>query len=190
MAAPTRLLRQEFSSPLGTLVAIVAADGRSERLCLLEFHDRRALALEVPELVRALGGAPHDGRAALHDEVERQLAAYFAGDLREFDLPLEAPGTPFQRRVWDALRTIPFGHTRSYGELAQAIGAPGAQRAVGAANGANRIAVVIPCHRVIESGGGLRGYGGGLARKRWLLEHEGAIPRAAGLFEPAAAERV
>jgi AraC family transcriptional regulator of adaptative response/methylated-DNA-[protein]-cysteine methyltransferase len=156
-------------------VTIVAEEEGLERLCLLEFHDRPALVRELPALARAFGTQALPGRAALHDEIERQLGAYFAGMLTRFDLPLATPGTEFQRLVWEALRGIPFGETRSYGDLARGVGSPGAQRAVGAANGANRIAIVVPCHRVIESNGALRGYGGGLERKRWLLDHEGAL---------------
>jgi methylated-DNA-[protein]-cysteine S-methyltransferase len=101
-----------------------------------------------------------------------QLAAYFAGELTTFDLPLAAPGTAFQRRVWQALVEIPFGEARSYGEVARAIGHPTASRAVGAANGKNPLAIVVPCHRVIGAGGQLTGYAGGLPIKRWLLDHE------------------
>lgn len=103
----------------------------------------------------------------------RQLAEYFAGIRRVFDLPLAPRGTDFQRLVWAALVGIPYGETRSYGDLARQLGRPGAQRAVGAANGRNPIAVVIPCHRVIASDGGLGGYSAGVARKQWLLEREG-----------------
>ena len=101
-----------------------------------------------------------------------QLAAYFAGELQEFDLDLEMSGTEFQRRVWNALRTIPYGETRSYGEIAQQIGSPSAFRAVGLANGHNPIAVIVPCHRVIGANGSLTGFGGGLDRKSKLLELE------------------
>jgi methylated-DNA-[protein]-cysteine S-methyltransferase len=114
----------------------------------------------------------HDGwevdETAFPDAVE-QLEAYFAGERTEFDLDLELIGTPFQRRVWEALLTIPYGETRSYGEIAQQIGAPGASRAVGLANGHNPIGIIVPCHRVIGSNGSLTGYGGGLDRKRALL---------------------
>jgi methylated-DNA-[protein]-cysteine S-methyltransferase len=106
-------------------------------------------------------------------EAAEQLRSYFAGELREFDLALDPRGTPFQRRVWAALREIPYGSTISYTELAAAVGRPGAHRAVGAANGRNPIAVVIPCHRVIGASGALTGYGGGLGRKRLLLDLEG-----------------
>lgn len=106
-----------------------------------------------------------------------QLRAYFAGELTEFDLPLQMHGTEFQRRVWAGLREIPYGETISYGELAERIGSPGASRAVGLANGRNPIAIIVPCHRVIGADGSLTGYGGGLDRKVWLLEHEAAQPK-------------
>jgi len=106
-----------------------------------------------------------------------QLRAYFAGELTEFDLPLQMNGTEFQRRVWAGLREIPYGETLSYGELAARVGSPGASRAVGLANGRNPIAIIVPCHRVIGADGSLTGYGGGLDRKVWLLEHEAAQAR-------------
>ena len=108
---------------------------------------------------------------AFPDAVE-QLGAYFAGDLTTFDLDLDLVGTSFQRRVWEALTTIPYGETRSYGEIAQQINAPGAFRAVGLANGHNPIGIIVPCHRVIGSNGSLTGYGGGIERKRMLLGME------------------
>ncbi len=108
-----------------------------------------------------------------------QLAEYFAGARRVFDLPLAPPGTPFQTAVWRALLDIPFGATCSYGDLARLLRRPSASRAVGAANGQNPIAIIVPCHRVIGSGGALTGYGGGLDMKRWLLAHEGADARPA-----------
>ncbi|MEO0682831.1 MAG: methylated-DNA--[protein]-cysteine S-methyltransferase [Pseudomonadota bacterium] len=107
-------------------------------------------------------------------EVRAQLDAYFAGDLRAFDLPLAPPGTPFQRAVWARLAEIPYGRTRSYGDIARALDAPGASRAVGAANGANPIPVILPCHRVVGADGTLTGFGGGLDLKRRLLALEGA----------------
>ena len=106
------------------------------------------------------------------EQARAQLQAYFAGELRGFDLPLAADGTPFQQRVWRALCDSPYGETISYGELARRIGQPAASRAVGLANGQNPISIVVPCHRVIGANGALTGYGGGLERKRWLLEHE------------------
>jgi methylated-DNA-[protein]-cysteine S-methyltransferase len=108
---------------------------------------------------------------AFPDAVE-QLSAYFAGELKDFDLRLEFRGTDFQRRVWAALRTIPYGETRSYGEIAEQVGSPTASRAVGLANGHNPIAVIVPCHRVIGANGSLTGFGGGLDRKRALLDME------------------
>lgn len=105
-------------------------------------------------------------------EAERQLAAYFAGKRRVFELPLDAAGTPFQRGVWGELLKIPFGETRSYGQLARQLGNPRASRAVGAANGKNPLSIIAPCHRVIGGNGALTGFAGGLACKEWLLKHE------------------
>ncbi len=125
-----------------------------------------------------LGGAPPppaDDRSPVLDLLENELAAYFAGSLREFRTPLAPRGTPFQRRVWDALRTIPYGQTRSYARIAHQIGCPSGQRAVGQANHRNPIPILIPCHRVIDAQGRLHGYGGGLWRKRLLLELEGSL---------------
>ena len=121
--------------------------------------------------VPVIDDAWHCGGACLNEPV-RQLRAFFAGELRDFDLTLLPQGTEFQRRVWHALCGIPFGETISYGELARRIGNPAASRAVGLANGANPIPIVIPCHRVIGSSGKLTGYGGGLEKKRWLLDFE------------------
>jgi methylated-DNA-[protein]-cysteine S-methyltransferase len=104
----------------------------------------------------------------------KQLREYFAGARTTFDVPLAPVGTEFQRSVWDQLLAIPYGATCSYGDVARAIGSPSASRAVGAANGKNPIAIIVPCHRVIGANASLTGYGGGLERKRWLLEHEGA----------------
>lgn len=114
-------------------------------------------------------------------EVIRQLDAYFAGDLEEFDLPLHLAGTPFQRAVWEQLLLIPYGETRTYGELAGSLGSTGASRAVGLANGKNPIGIIVPCHRVIGASGGLTGYGGGLDRKQRLLAFERGVPDD-GLF--------
>jgi methylated-DNA-[protein]-cysteine S-methyltransferase len=118
-------------------------------------------------------GGEHDPGDPLLLETARQLRAYFAGELQRFDLPLDLDGTPFQKRVWKELETIPFGETRSYAAIAEAIGSPLAVRAVGAANGANPAPIVVPCHRVIGSGGKLVGYGGGLELKKRLLALEG-----------------
>lgn len=114
----------------------------------------------------------------LFAETEEQLKAYFTGELKEFTVELRLTGTPFQRRVWDRLRRIPYGETRTYGQLADALGTPTASRAVGLANGRNPIGIIVPCHRVIGANGGLTGYGGGLERKQRLLDFE----RGAALF--------
>jgi len=108
----------------------------------------------------------------LFDEAEAQLKAYFAGELKEFTLELRMAGTPFQRSAWDQLRQIPYGETRTYGELAEALGNVGASRAVGLANGKNPIGIIVPCHRVVGANGSLTGYGGGLDRKKRLLDFE------------------
>ena len=164
-AAAARVLRTRWvESPLGTL--LLAAD--DEGLRLVEFAVEQRLAREIAEL----GAVLVPGRGASLDAAERQLAEYFAGSRRHFDLALAPSGTEFERRVWTELGRIPFGETRSYGQIAERIGRAGAQRAVGTANGRNRLAIVIPCHRVIRGDGELSGYGGGVARKRWLLAHE------------------
>ncbi len=119
-------------------------------------------------------------------ELRAQLAAYFAGEAVEFDVPLAMSGTEFQRRVWSELREIPLGETISYGELARRVGTPGASRAVGLANGRNPVSIVVPCHRVIGADGRLTGYGGGLERKAWLLRHEQSM--RAGSTAPLFAE--
>lgn len=157
-----------IESPLGPLVA----GSNGEGICLLEFTDRRALEAQLVTLKRRLAAVLVPGRDALLDQLREELAAYFAGERREFSVPLVEPGTPFERRVWDALVAIPYGETRSYAELARTIGSPGASRAVGTANGRNRIAIVVPCHRVVNTNGELGGYGGGLWRKQWLLDLE------------------
>jgi methylated-DNA-[protein]-cysteine S-methyltransferase len=130
--------------------------------------ERNGRPADPPERSHPVGGG------AL-DEAARQLADYFKRRRRRFDLPLDPAGTPFQRRVWEALRKIPYGETRSYGEIAREIGRPDAMRAVGAANGANPLPIVVPCHRVVGADGSLTGFGGGLDVKRFLLELEGAI---------------
>lgn len=167
-AAPIRLAWLETS--IGPLLAGATGDA----VCLLEFPDRRMIEAQLETLRRRFRRPLAPGGSPLLDRLRDQLDEYLAGRRTEFDLPLDHPGSPFQRRVWDALRRIPYGETRTYAQLAAAIGAPGAARAVGNANGANRIAVIIPCHRVVAADGGLGGYGGGLWRKRRLLEIEGA----------------
>lgn len=156
-----------IESPLGPLLA--GATGTS--VCLLEFTDRRMLEAQLRTVRRRLGPAV-PGSSPVLDRLRDELQQYFAGRLREFTVGLTAPGTPFEDRVWKALRTIPYGETWSYERLAQAVGSPGASRAVGSANGRNRISILIPCHRVVNKDGRLGGYGGGLWRKEALLHLE------------------
>ena len=132
------------------------------------------LYMDVPERpIRGISDWLEDANAGPLPEAVRQLGEYFAGNRREFDLPLRMHGTEFQRRVWGALTEIPYGETWSYGELAKRIGNPKASRAVGLANGRNPVSILVPCHRVIGADGSLTGYGGGVQRKQWLLAHEG-----------------
>lgn len=155
-------------TPLGPML-IGASDGG---VALCEFADRRMLETQLERLRTRLGAALVPGTTALLAELTRQLEAYFAGELRDFDVPLDLPGTEFQQTVWSALRAVPYGTTASYGDLARTIGRPSAVRAVARANGDNRVAVLVPCHRIIGSDGSLTGYGGGLWRKQKLLAHE------------------
>ncbi len=130
------------------------------------------LPTQLARIQSLLGASVSAGKHRYLDQTEHELTEYFAGDRQVFTLPLVLDGTGFQTQVWRQLLDIPFGVTRSYGELAVAVGRPGASRAVGRANGDNRIAVIVPCHRVIGADGSLTGYGGGMRRKRWLLRHE------------------
>jgi methylated-DNA-[protein]-cysteine S-methyltransferase len=158
------MLYSEVPTPIGPLLLV--GDGQS----LTALH-------LTPDHARLPVDARRDP-AALRD-VHEQIEAYFAGELTDFDVPLAPRGTPFQLAVWDALLDIPYGHTTSYGAIAATVGRPDAPRAIGACNGSNPIAVIVPCHRVIGSDGTLTGYGGGLERKRMLLELEAehAAPR-------------
>ena len=150
----------------------MTAVGDDEALYLLEYADRRGLERQVRRLrARAKAGIV-PGRTRPIAQIEAELAAYFRGSSMRFETPLAPLGSPFQRAVWDALLAIPPGQTRSYADLARAVGRPRAVRALGQANGANPFAIVVPCHRVINADGALGGYGGGLPRKRWLLDHE------------------
>jgi len=167
----THLVVSRLSTPLGTMVAATS----DEALYLLEFADRRRLAGQIDRLRRHVDAAFVPGESDVAERTRRELEEYFAGERRSFDVPLVVPGTPFQREVWEALRDIPHGSVRSYAEQARAIGRPSAVRAVGRANGDNRIGILIPCHRVVGADGALVGYGGSLWRKRALLELEGAL---------------
>lgn len=163
------LLSHTYVTPLGEMVAFISERG----LCLLEFSERtRGLDREIAQVQAARGGPAELGESALTRQLGRELAEYFAGQRQTFDVPLDLVGTPFQQDVWRALLTIDYGHTRSYAEQARQVGRPTAMRAVAAANGANKISIVVPCHRVIGSDGSLTGYGGGVPRKHWLLALE------------------
>ena len=155
-----RVSRRSVASPVGWLGVEAGADG----LRRVAFAEAEAPATDG------------DGDAAV-DAAIAQLGAYFAGERRAFELPLAPEGTAVQRAVWAALAAVPYGATSTYGAVAAQLGKPGGARAVGLANGQNPIAIVVPCHRIIGSGGALTGYGGGLWRKTWLLEHERGAAR-------------
>ena len=157
-----------IQSPLGPLVAGVIAN----EICLLEFDDPHLLDTQRLMLERLFNCPVLPGEQPLHHVLRTQLDQYFSGERQELSLPLVNPGSDFQQRVWGSLLQIPYGSTRSYEEIACQIGAPRAVRAVGTANGRNRLAILIPCHRVVNKDGKLGGYGGGLWRKQWLLELE------------------
>ncbi len=167
VAGRNRVTMTEIDSPVGVLVA-GATDGG---VCLLEFRDREILETQIAR-VRARVGPTEAGLHPHLKQLKRELDEYFGGRRREFDVPLVYLGTPFQLRIWNALRAIPFGETISYETLAHRVGSPAGQRAAGHANGQNPIAIVIPCHRVINKDGKLGGYGGRLWRKRILLDLE------------------
>lgn len=158
-----------LDTPLGPMLA-VASD---TELVLLEFVDRRGLETQLKTLARRFQRPVTPGTTDILAQAEAELAEYFAGTRQRFKVPHLAPGTDFEAAVWQALAAVPYGTTTTYAELASIAGRPGAARAAGRANGANRLAIILPCHRVIGSNGALTGYAGGLERKRWLLDHEG-----------------
>jgi AraC family transcriptional regulator, regulatory protein of adaptative response / methylated-DNA-[protein]-cysteine methyltransferase len=172
-----------YASPLGPLIIGATATG----VCLVEFSERRMLERQFHTLSRRLGLALVPGENEHLNRMRLELEEYFAGRRSTFDVPLLIDGSEFERRVWGALQEIPYGETRSYQAVATAIGSPNAVRAVGRANGMNRIAIVIPCHRVIQKNGTLGGYGGGLWRKQRLLEVEGRTGSLAMWSDAAAA---
>ena len=166
-----------LDTPLGPLVAAATDAG----ICLLEYSAPARLDSQMAVLRRHFGDDIVRGSSPHLSALGSERDGYFAGTRRDFTVPLVVAGTPFQERVWAALRTIPYGQTCSYEALADTVGARGAQRAVGHANGSNPISVVLPCHRLIGADGTLVKYGGGLSRKRWLLEHEGVALRPESL---------
>ena len=169
-ASPSTSWFDRLDSPVGPLFAAVDGEGALVRLTFLDSPDDEAA--EIARL-EALDGAPPQPSAERCRGVGAQLAEYFAGRRRGFDLPLAPRGTDFQRAVWSELVRVPYGRTISYGELASRVGRSGASRAVGGANNRNPLPIVVPCHRVIGADGSLTGYGGGLDRKRALLALEG-----------------
>jgi len=169
------IVTMRVETPLGPMVAAATERG----VCLLEFADRRALSRQTDVLRRRLKSVIVPGRNVHLDRLITELAEYFDGTRRTFSVPLVCPGTAFQQKAWEELRRIPYGSTTSYSRLARTIGHPGSQRAVGRANGDNRIAIVIPCHRVVKDDGTLCGYGGGVWRKQHLLDLEQAAAQAA-----------
>jgi len=171
-AQPETLTLDRIATPVGEVLLVTDAEGAVRALDFADYEARmtRLLARHAPGATLVGGRAP--------ETVRRAVEAWFGGDLTALDgLTVKTGGTAFQRTVWAALRAIPAGETRSYGQLAAAIGSPRAVRAAGLANGQNPVAVIVPCHRVIGANGTLTGYAGGLERKRWLLKHEGvAVP--------------
>jgi len=167
-SSPVRLRR--IDTPIGPMT-IGATD---TAVVLADFTERPMMPAQLASVRRRIGPTG-EGEVPLLDVTEGQLGEYFAGRRTAFDLPLDLPGSAFQERVWGELARIPYGETISYRELAERVGVPAGTRAVGRANGSNRLAVIVPCHRVIASGGGLGGYGGGLAAKQLLLDLERAL---------------
>jgi methylated-DNA-[protein]-cysteine S-methyltransferase len=167
--------------PTAIGVLLIVTDGE-QQLRAVDWHDFEPRMLKLLRLHYGATGYALQA-APVASSIRSVIEAYFAGDLAAIDsLPVATRGTAFQRSVWNALRKIPVGRTTSYGELAGIIGHPKAVRAVGLANGSNPVGIVVPCHRVIGANASLTGYGGGLERKRWLLQHEGALQGAGGLI--------
>ncbi len=157
-----------IDSPLGPMLAI----GDEEELYLLEFIDRKGLKREIERLIVKTKSNIDFGRTSPIDQIEQELDEYFKGKRKEFKTKMNICGSTFQKEVWQELMNIPYGETRTYLQQARAIGKPTSFRAVANANGANQFAIIIPCHRVINTNGKLGGYGGGIEKKKWLLEHE------------------
>jgi AraC family transcriptional regulator of adaptative response/methylated-DNA-[protein]-cysteine methyltransferase len=171
---------KRFSTVLGPMYGAATEQG----ICLTEFTDRRMLETEFKDLSKRLNAVFLPGESPFLTQLETELTEYYAGERTHFEVPLHTPGTEFQQAVWQKLQEIPYGETRSYSEQAQLLGKPKAVRAVASANGMNRVAIVIPCHRVIGANGHLTGYAGGLARKQWLLDLEKKIAEEKTLISP------
>jgi len=164
----TPIFTTQLQTPLGAMLAGASAEG----ICILEFTDRQTLEAQVRRVTHLLGGEIHAGQSSHLEQLKAELDEYFAGQRRAFRVPLVRPGTAFQQAVWDLLCQIPYGETRTYQQIARQLNRPDSARAVGAANAINPIAIVVPCHRLVGSGGSLTGYGGGIWRKQRLLEFE------------------
>ena len=167
--APGGLVAKLIDTPVDAMVAV--ADDK--HLHVLEFFDRKIFGRQTADVLKATGLLIDEGENRITDQIRAELEAFFNGTNGTFQTPLKLHGTDFVQSVWRALQQVPVGETRSYGALSNDIGNPKAVRAVAQANGANRLAIILPCHRIIGADGSLTGYGGGLWRKQWLLEHEG-----------------
>ena len=162
------LYKMTLKTPLGTMIAL----SDDNALYLLEFIERKKLEWEIARLQKNIGATLLERRSAPLDQIEQELSLYFKAKLPQFHTPLALVGTPFQKSVWQELQKIPLGTTKSYQDLALALNKPTAARAVAQANASNQLALIIPCHRVINSTGAMGGYAAGVDRKQWLLTHE------------------
>lgn len=168
------ILFSHLENPLGPMIAGATDNG----VCFLEWHDRGGLERIMERVTKRYRRSLAEGTNRHLAQLEQEMLEYFIGKRRQFAIAIDVTGTEFEQNTWSQLLKIPYGETRSYSQIGMALGKPKARRAVGRANGANYLAIVIPCHRVIEANGNLRGYGGGVWRKKWLLELEqtGSIP--------------
>ncbi|MDH5609329.1 MAG: methylated-DNA--[protein]-cysteine S-methyltransferase [Cyclobacteriaceae bacterium] len=178
LSTPSIISLSTITTPIGPMVC----GSINGQLCLLEFEDRRMLPTQLKRITHFLSAQLRDEQVPFHDQVQQEITGYFEAKRKTFDLPLLVPGTKFQQAVWLELEKIPYGKTRSYLQQAKALGNEKAIRAVAKANGDNRLAIIIPCHRVIGSHGEMTGYGGKIWRKKFLLELEGAIVPQPRLF--------
>ena len=163
-----KILYSSVQTPLGDMIAGATDKG----ICFLEWYDRGGVERILSRVEKRYKRPLEQGSSELLRKLQNEISNYFDRTINKFLVPLDVNGTIFENRVWDKLLKIPYGETRSYGEIASELGKPGASRAVGRANGSNDLSIIIRCHRVIESNGKLRGYGGGLWRKKYLLELE------------------
>lgn len=165
------MVYRDLKSTLGEMIAGATSKG----VCFLEWHDRGGVERILHRVAKRFKIPLQKGNNSHLNQLEKELEYYFAGKLKKFEVPIAVTGTQFEQKTWRQLLSIPYGQTRSYGQIANLLGKPGASRAVGRANGANYLSIVIPCHRVIEADGNLCGYGGKLWRKKYLLELESGL---------------